>query len=423
MDANENMTNGHMQRMLSEDDVGLRPVTMSKHPDLPLTPTHMRGNQPGRVPVDEVWATNDLPVDKAGWLAFYKCPGDHRVPMIEIDSRVLLGNDLIRIARPPARRLSCRIPRAKKCYQQRKISHFQRHKVLEKLHRVYGTSTSSLSAAQKVEMEKIDKVRVEGMKYAEKKCRKLAMGEVDFSPELGKARQRKLLWKKIVRKKRGYKVSSSYIKRKARQCGVQCPLSCTLDQAIRYRKTAIDEYEKLKPIAERLRKEHLWSQAHDHSETGNETTRKHAKRLLREEIQRETARHLRRTMGRSRNGAVDWIEVEEDGNVDEDGEAILTRYDDQQNVERILMENNSKRFRLTETTPPMQEPLVGLLGYLGNTEAARQILDGTFVCPPELELGNETVYRRAPSYQPRDHGKQDFKLREQRRLPEVLETC
>jgi hypothetical protein len=39
--------------------------------------------------------------------------------------------------------------------------------------------------------------------YAEKKCRKLAMGEVNFSPELNKARQRKLLWKKIVWHKRG----------------------------------------------------------------------------------------------------------------------------------------------------------------------------------------------------------------------------
>jgi hypothetical protein len=53
------------------------------------------------------------------------------------------------------------------------------------------------------------------MLYAEKKCRKLAMGEVDFSPELNKARQRKLLWKKIVWHKRGRRVSSSYIKRKA----------------------------------------------------------------------------------------------------------------------------------------------------------------------------------------------------------------
>jgi hypothetical protein len=50
----------------------------------------MQGSQPGRVPVDEVLVTNDLLVDKAGWLAFYKCPGNHHVLMIEIDSRVLL---------------------------------------------------------------------------------------------------------------------------------------------------------------------------------------------------------------------------------------------------------------------------------------------------------------------------------------------
>jgi hypothetical protein len=103
---------------------------------------------------------------------------------------------------------------------------------------------------QEQEMERIDLIRKEGMLYAEKKCQKLAMGEVDFSLELNKARQWKLLWKKIVWHKRGRRVSSSYIKRKARQCGVQCPLSCTLEQALWYRKTAIDEYEKLKPIAE-----------------------------------------------------------------------------------------------------------------------------------------------------------------------------
>jgi hypothetical protein len=102
MDANENMKNGHMQHMLTEEDIGLRPVTTSQHPDLPLTTTHKRGNQPGRVPVDEVWATDDLPLDKAGWLAFHKCPGDHRVPMMEIDSRVLLGSNLICITHPPA---------------------------------------------------------------------------------------------------------------------------------------------------------------------------------------------------------------------------------------------------------------------------------------------------------------------------------
>jgi hypothetical protein len=33
----------------------------------------------------------------------------------------------------------------------------------------------------------------------------------------------------------------------------------------------------------------------------------------------------------------------------------------------------------------MQEPLVSQQGYLGNMEATSQILNGTYVCPPELE--------------------------------------
>jgi hypothetical protein len=86
--------------MLSSEVIGMRPVTIKNHPDLPLTATHMRGSQPGQVLVDEVWATDDLPVDMAGWLAFHKCPGDHRVVMIKINTEVLLGDELLRITHP-----------------------------------------------------------------------------------------------------------------------------------------------------------------------------------------------------------------------------------------------------------------------------------------------------------------------------------
>jgi hypothetical protein len=46
------------------------------------------------------------------------------------------------------------------------------------------------------------------------------------------------------------------------------------------------------------------------------------------------------------------------------------------------MANNAARFRLTEDTPPMTEPLLSDLGYLADTEAAAQILEGTYICPP-----------------------------------------
>ncbi len=54
-------------------------------------------------------------------------------------------------------------------------------------------------------------------------------------------------------------------------------------------------------------------------------------------------------------------------------------------VEHLIMENNAAQFWLTEDTPPMQEPLLLHLRYLANATAAQQILDGTYVCPPEVD--------------------------------------
>jgi len=64
-------------------------------------------------------------------------------------------------------------------------------------------------------------------------------------------------------------------------------------------------------------------------------------------------------------------------------------YEDRSTVETMIMANNAARFRLTEDTPPMTEPLLSDLGYLADTEAAAQILDGTYVSPP----GTDTFTR------------------------------
>jgi hypothetical protein len=51
-------------------------------------------------------------------------------------------------------------------------------------------------------------------------------------------------------------------------------------------------------------------------------------------------------------------------------------------VEQLIMANNAAHFCLMEDTPPMTEPLLSDLGYLADTEAAAQILDSTYICPP-----------------------------------------
>jgi len=79
---------------------------------------------------------------------------------------------------------------------------------------------------------------------------------------------------------------------------------------------------------------------------------------------------------------VDWVEVD----VGEGDDKTTMRVDDKEQIELILMKNNEKCFRLTESSPPMTEPLLSELGYLVDTEAAQRILDGTYVCPPGVNV-------------------------------------
>jgi hypothetical protein len=57
----------------------------------------------------------------------------------------------------------------------------------------------------------------------------------------------------------------------------------------------------------------------------------------------------------------------------------------QEDVEHHTMQMCADRFRLTENTPPMMEPLRSALGFLGTTAAARQILAGTYIPPPGID--------------------------------------
>jgi hypothetical protein len=90
LDANEDMTNGYMQHMLLAEDLGMREAVLSSHPTLSKTATYMKGDKLGKNPIDGAWVTDDIASFSSGWLAFHKCPGDHQITMVDIDSQVFL---------------------------------------------------------------------------------------------------------------------------------------------------------------------------------------------------------------------------------------------------------------------------------------------------------------------------------------------
>jgi hypothetical protein len=102
--------------------------------------------------------------------------------------------------------------------------------------------------------------------------------------------------------------------------------------------------------------------------------RKQAKQALVHEHQQDNAQGMKHLWGKQWAGVVMTVGVRQGDDYFE--------YDDQATIEQLIIENNLACFHLTENTPPMTEPLLSEMGYLSHTEMARQILGGTYVCPP-----------------------------------------
>jgi len=68
-----------------------------------------------------------------------------------------------------------------------------------------------LTLSQQEEYEEIDRLRTQAMTRAEKQCRKLKMGEVEWSPQLAMCRARIAMWTAMVKACTGKKISSCLI--------------------------------------------------------------------------------------------------------------------------------------------------------------------------------------------------------------------
>jgi hypothetical protein len=103
---------------------------------------------------------------------------------MDIKAEALVSKSLIRIVQPPAWCLACTIPQAISIYLKHLMAHLERHWVLPKLHQLYMAWDGNLTHPQLMTLESLDRVCAVRMQFTEKKCRKLAMGSVDFSPQV-----------------------------------------------------------------------------------------------------------------------------------------------------------------------------------------------------------------------------------------------
>jgi hypothetical protein len=208
--------------------------------------------------------------------------------------------------------------------------------------------------------------------------RKLNMGGIPWSPKLQPYRDTIELWKMIIRKRKGLKISVKRIRRFMSKTRIRDALSSDLEQAEILLKEAGKAYKEARKSAGVWRNDFLDNLAKAKAEKKRTETAKELKSLVQVEKQRRQARNIKRMRGKLGSGQVTKVYQ-----TDEDGSTKVC--DTRTTMIKAFFKENNSRFSQTESTPPMQSPLVEDLGYLAETEMAEQILEGSYEPTKELD--------------------------------------
>lgn len=363
---------------------GMREVLLERHGESAPATCNM-----GSSPIDGIWATSSLDIARGGYCNFEEgLPSNHRTLWVDLTYMSAFGHKQPAIVRRTARRLKLNDPRCTSKYIKYRKAHAKKHKLRDKhlANERAATYPSDPSADKTHDIN--DQLTVEGMRWAEQKCRNFRGGGVPWSPTIEKARREIGLVRALIKRRRGKTVSSSLIRRREKQLKL-CYHTMTLKELRKQLRKSKAKYRKLKGKAEQLRVSFIESLASARA-AANQTSKATELRSM------ETRRQMR-DLGRSMRQLTDKTftpvlslttttmveDVAPDGTITYHPEFAL--HTDKDPMERASLTEYSTRLHLTKDSPPMVPPLVQDIGYLGVGPACQDILDGTYKPPPGID--------------------------------------
>jgi hypothetical protein len=133
---------------------------------------------------------------------------DHRCLWIDVSYITAFGHVMPALLRPKACQLHSKDLRVVANYVQAFKSFIKKNELIMLLDSLKQLTCYPLSSEGIELYEKIDELRCAGVQIAKKKCRKLCMGQVAYSPTLHQARRTIKAWSLTEKKKKGMRISS-----------------------------------------------------------------------------------------------------------------------------------------------------------------------------------------------------------------------
>ena len=225
-----------------------------------------------------------------------------------------------------------------------------------------------LTLPQQKQFETLDILMVEGMKLAEKKCRKLRMGGVQWTPQVSENFSTIQVLRMIIKKKQGGKVGMSLIRRTLSKTDLpKNVVNKTVHELQLMEADLHIERRRYKKNHITHRKEWLHSQQAKMYDRGKTTIASKLKATQNREDMRRISSRIRIALAPFQARGVTKINY--------NGVEVTTH----EEIVAGFKEEAIKRGKQTENTPFMQQPLLGEFGFRATNANANSVLNGTYV--------------------------------------------
>jgi hypothetical protein len=229
MDVNDHLLKSKFYQWLKREQIELEESTHKYWGPMPPY-THIASSSP----IDGGYKSPEIEIVQLGLLSFVESPGDHRSFIIDISTRLLLGNFRYKVCRPVSRCLVTSQQQSVNRYNQIVQEQFHTHQVVERLNavdkmtRYCGYLSPNWLRAMIIKLYKqMSKIRV----HTEKNCQKILWPESDFSPTIQMWYNRIHVYLQLIRMKEGKKSNAGNIVRFAKRKHIEHPEELTMEDS------------------------------------------------------------------------------------------------------------------------------------------------------------------------------------------------
>ena len=339
MDANEDVTSNHIKNTFQA--IGPKEAITDRHSDTPNIPTYQRGS----TPIDGIFLSSTLQLKTGGYLPFGAFPTDHRFIWTKIKFSNAFGYKMPPLVPPDARRLKTIDPDCVKRF----LEYYEQFIIDNNLHlAAFELQEELLQSPMTPQMLRrynhLQDMRHKGLKAAERQCRKLKMGGIPWSRTLQLAMDTICLWKAVLSRKQGTRVSTRFITRLEKQVNIRNSPHCSLIKASDNLHEAYKKYYALKKDADQLRETWLRDLAAIKArDEGGDQEAIYQSMLLRER-QHTAGRRLRRVTGKLQKGLTKVSVTEGDSTAEVTSKS---------GIDYACYLENKAKYSQTNATPPM----------------------------------------------------------------------